>query len=230
MLEFRSSSPTDIPALRRLWTQAFGDSGEYLDIFFRTAYAPERSRVVCRDGKIVGGAYWLRCALGERKLAYVYAVAIEAGCQGQGLGSMLMEDIHRLLTAQGCWGVILVPGDEELRQYYQRFGYRTVSYRRKHAPKPGVPITPAQYARLRRAYLPDNGIVQEGENLALLGELADFYGGNDFICAVSRREGQCLELLSKEAPASGEKIPYTMAKALTDEPMPEEVYFGFGFD
>lgn len=228
MIEFRASEPSDIPALRTLWKQAFGDSEEYLDIFFRTAYAPERSRVVCREGKIAGGAYWLDCSLGETKLAYVYAVAIDESCQSQGLGSRLMEDIHRLLTAQGYFGVLLVPGDEGLRRYYQRFGYRTVSCHGEYHPVPGTRISAERYALLRRSLLPENGVIQEGENMAFLNKLAFFYENESTICAVSRQGNRCLELLGSDAPAR--KTPYAMGKSLTADPLPDCLYFGFGFD
>lgn len=228
MIEFRPSTRADISVLRKLWKEAFCDGDEYLDIFFRTAYAPERSRVLRRDGKIIGGAYWLNCALGERKLAYVYAVAIDGSCQGQGLGSRLMEDIHRALTAQDYEGVLLVPGSEGLRRYYARFGYRTVSYRCEYPSKTGTRITAERYALLRRMLLPSNGVIQEGENLAFLNELAFFYEGEGCICAVSRQGNRCLELLGWGD--SGKKSPYAMAKNLTPAPLPEEIYFGFGFD
>lgn len=228
MTEFRPSAPSDIPALRELWKEAFGDPDEYLDIFFPAAYAPQRSRAVYREGEIIGGAYWLDCFLGERKLAYVYAVAIRASCQGQGLGSRLMEEIHRTLTEQGYAGVLLVPGDEGLRRYYSRFGYRTVSYRGEYTPKAGLPVTAEHYARLRRRRLPENGVIQEGENLRLLEALANFYRGENCVYALSRLDGRCLELLGGEGPA--EKKPYAMAKDLTAEPLPEEIYFAFGFD
>lgn len=228
MIEFRPSAQSDLPALRGLWKEAFGDPDEYLDIFFRRAYAPERSRVVCRNGEIVGGAYWFDCFLGERKLAYVYAVAVKESCQGQGLGSRLMEDIHRHLTGQGYSGVLLVPGDEGLRRYYARFGYRTVSYHSEYPSQTGTQITAERYALLRRKYLPESGIVQEGENLALLNALARFCEGDGYICAVSRQDGHCLELMGWDAPA--EKTPYAMGKSLTADPLPDSLYFGFGFD
>lgn len=231
MAEFRPACPSDLPALRTLWKAAFSDDDKYLDIFFSTAYAPERSRVVCQDDEIVGGAYWLDCSLGAKKLAYVYAVAIAEDCRGQGLGSMLMEDIHRILTQQNYAGVILVPGDEDLRRYYQRFGYRNASPRRIPVQLSSLPmerISPERYALLRRTYLPEDGILQEGENLALLGAMADFFQGDGFITVISGQQ-QCLELLGNTAPVAVEEQPYAMVRELSGS-LPENLYFAFGFD
>ena len=33
-----------IPGLRELWKKAFGDTDEFLDLFFSTAYSPDRCR------------------------------------------------------------------------------------------------------------------------------------------------------------------------------------------
>lgn len=249
MNEFRLSQGSDIPRLRQLWKDAFGDGDSYLDIFFTTAYAPERCIVLIRDGGIAGGAYWLDCSLEGRKLAYVYAVAIAPAMQSRGLGTLLMEQIHRHLAHRGYDAVLLVPGDERLRQYYRRFGYRTISHHRRFTAAAGTAtsiteIDAPEYARLRRRYLPRGGIVQEGENLALLSALARFYRGEDFLAALSG--GGCLELLGNEAAAPaitaalcldqcrfrtpGRDTPYAMGKPLTDAPLPGELYLGFGFD
>ena len=50
-----------IPALRRLWQQAFGDSEQFLDIFFETAYSPDRCRCVIVDDQLAAALYWFDC-------------------------------------------------------------------------------------------------------------------------------------------------------------------------
>ena len=54
MIEFRYTKPEDRPRLTALWQEAFGDTTAYIDAFFETAYAPERSRVALIDGEIMG--------------------------------------------------------------------------------------------------------------------------------------------------------------------------------
>lgn len=249
MNEFRLSRRSDIPRLRRLWKDAFGDKDSYLDIFFAAAYAPERCMVLTREQEILGGAYWLDCELDGKKLAYLYAVAIDPGAQNRGLGTRLMERLHGHLTREGYAAALLVPGSDGLREYYRRFGYRTASHHREFIAQAGTPvpmtkIDAQRYGQLRRRYLPKNGVVQEAENLALLNALADFYEGPGFVAALSRRS--CLELLgnANQAPGitaalnlpqcpfrtPGSTQPYAMAKPLTGAALPEELYFGFGFD
>ena len=50
---------SQIPALRALWKEAFGDSDTYLDLFFDRGYDPDRAMCVS-DGETVAAAlYWL---------------------------------------------------------------------------------------------------------------------------------------------------------------------------
>lgn len=249
MTEFRPSRREEIPLLRQLWKQAFGDSEEYLDLFFKTAYAPERSLVLDSDG-IAAAAYWLDCGLEDRKLAYVYAVAVRKDLQGQGIGTALMKALQKELGEQGYTGIILVPGEESLRHYYQKLGYRTVSRRIRFIASASAAVemtrlTAEAYARLRRDRMGRFCVVQEGESLALLAGMADFFRGEGFLAAVAPGEGVCLELLGDVTAASGitaalgletcefripgQGEPYAMALPLGEE-LPEEVCFGFGFD
>lgn len=229
MTEFRHSFREDLPQLRQLWKACFGDTDSFLDLFFSAAYAPERSLVVLQGNTLCGGAYWFDCSMENKRLAYVYAVAISPARQGKGLGTALMDAIHTRLRALGYDGILLVPGDEGLRRYYERFGYRTCSFRQREVCLPPLsPVSPEQYAVLRRKLLPRNGVIQEGENLVFLSALADFYRAGTAIAALSKEDGSCLEVLGA-APA-GSPAPYAMGLSLTDSPLPEEVYFAFGFD
>jgi len=229
MIEFRASHSGDLPSLRILWKNCFGDSDRFLDLFFSTAYAPQRTLVLSECGEILGAAYWFDCTMGTGSLAYLYGIGISPSRQNQGLGKALMEAIHAELTRQGYDAAVLVPGEESLRRYYAKFGYRTCSFRRREA-APGrlVPIDAGTYFQLRRQLLPENGVVQEGAAIAFLSALADFYQGKGTLAALSKEDGNCLELLGT-AP-TGPTEPYAMAASLTESDLPEEIYFAFGFD
>lgn len=228
MIEFRSSVPEDIPQLRQLWKVCFGDSDSFLDLFFTLAYAPARSEILVEGNKILGAAYWFDCAIGSRKIAYLYAIAISPDVQNRGLGSALMDAVHTSLQKRRYDAALLVPGEESLRRFYGRFGYRTCSCRHTEVFLPSMtPVSPEEYARMRRGMLPENGVLQEGENLAFLSALADFYRGDDAIAALSKEDGSCLELLG--APCVGSTVPYAMGKTLSGTPLPERLYFAFGF-
>lgn len=186
-----------IAELRLLWQEAFGDSEETLDSFFATGYSPDRCHYICEDGIPVSALYWFDCELCGYKLAYVYAVATLKSHRGKGLAHRLMEQTHEILKSQGYAGAILVPGEQELFSYYERLGYRAATKAEElSAVATASPvfisrITPAEYATYRRKYLPEGGVLQEGETLSYLATYAKFYKGEDFLLSATK-EGETL--------------------------------------
>lgn len=182
-MNIKQPTAGDIPALRRLWKEAFGDSDAFLDGFFRTGFAYDRCRCT-EDGS--AALYWFDCAWGGKKLAYIYAVATAASHRGRGLCRMLMEDTHRHLQSHGYAGAILVPGNEGLFRLYGKLGYvpccprQTVTVAAAENAVAVTPISPDAYAAARKAYLPTDAVWQEGATLEYLATFAPFYAGNGF--------------------------------------------------
>lgn len=244
-------TPGQIPGLRALWQEAFGDSNAYLDLFFAHAFAPSRCLCIEETGKIAAAAYWFDCEIPCGKTAYIYAVATANSHRHRGLCHTLMEQIHCLLARQGYCGSLLVPEDETLRRLYTEMGYHAFGGIREFSCAAGPSplslraIGAEEYARLRRAYLPRNSVLQERENLEFLASFANFYAGEDFLLAASR-EGALLwgmELLGNADAAPGilkslgagrgvfrtpGPNPFAMYRPLTQTPAPG--YFAFAFD
>lgn len=239
-------------ALRGLWTEAFGDTGAFLDTFFSTAYSPARCRRLILDGAPAAALYWFDCAWAGEKLAYLYAVATKAAYRGQGLCRALMEDTHALLTRQGYSGTLLVPGTPDLFRFYEKLGYATCTQVREFSqtagaiPVPLRAVGPEEYGALRRRLLPPKAVIQEGENLTFLASQASFYAGEDLLLAAFIEDGvlHCPELLgnSHAAPgilaalgcaaghfrAPGPGKPFAMYHPLCVSQAP--AYFGLAFD
>lgn len=200
-----------IADLRKLWQQAFGDSDETLDAFFATGFSPDRCHYLMENDVVVSALYWFDCALSGQKLAYLYAVATCEKCRGRGLGRRLMEETHELLKEKGYAGVILVPGSKELFGMYGKLGYQVAGTVREFVAKQGempvalTEINAAEYACLRKTYLPDGGVIQEGALLAFLGTYARFYKGEDFLLSATSDGGQLIaqELLGNADAAPG---------------------------
>lgn len=196
--------------LKSLWQLAFGDSMEFIDLFFRTAYAPERCCFLTEENQITAALYWLDCEIAGQKQAYIYAVVTHPDHRGKGLCNQLMAKTHSLLKQQGYTGALLRPADPGLRQMYSKLGYQdctTVSefHCAAGTPIPLKKIGTEEYARLRRQFLPDKGVLQEGVSLSYLASYCDFYAGEGFLMAGSA-EGQVFhgtELLGNQAAAPG---------------------------
>lgn len=238
---------SQVPQLRVLWQEAFGDSDAALDCFFDNAYAPECCLCITDEAKAVAAAYWFCCG----EYAYIYAVATAKSHRGQGLCHALMDALHALLARRGYAGAIVVPGEESLRGFYADMGYKNFGGIRQFACRAGTqPVTlrnvkAEEFAPLRRALLPTGAVVQEQKNLAYLQAYAQFYAGDGFLLTAIRdgEELQGLELLGDADAAPGilaalgaksgtfrtpGDAPFAMHKPLSKEKPP--TYFGFAFD
>lgn len=125
------SRPGDIPALRRMWAQAFGDGDELLDGFFSRLYRPEDAFVIREDGRARAMAFQLPMTICENgrgwRAAYLYAVATEEAARGKGYGTKLLDYAGTVLAERGYKALLLVPGEPALRAFYRARGYEDFS-------------------------------------------------------------------------------------------------------
>ena len=183
-------SPDKIPSLRALWREAFGDTDDFLDIFFSTAFSPERCRCISDGDRAVAALYIFDCEYESHRIAYIDAVATAVSHRGHGLCRTLMDETHCQLKALGYAGCILVPGSSELFELYRKMGYKvcahigTLEAAADNSTIEIRTIDKNEYAALRRYYLPIGGVIQESESIAFLASQASFYAGDDFVLAV----------------------------------------------
>ena len=243
-----------IPALRRLWKQAFGDTDAFLDSFFSIAFSPERCRCAFADGEPVAALYWFDCRLQDRKLAYLYAVATHKDFQNRGFCRALMENTHAHLRKQDYDAAILVPFGQSLFRFYEKLGYRTATHIREfscaagNTPATLQPLDGEKYAALRREYLPHGGVRQEGAALALLQDQARFYAGDGFLLIAAWENGDlrlpeflgdtaflpgaiaALDATAATVRTPGTGKPFSMFLPLSDALQPFPAYFGLALD
>lgn len=188
IIEFRPPRPGEEPALRALFTEAFGDA-DFTDLFFRTGYAAERC-LTASDGALLAAAHWFDCTLDGQRAAYLYGIAAFEAYRGRGIGSKLIREAVTVLRNQGYQAIFLVPAEPSLFGYYERLGFRTAGTIREErvtaaAPIPIRRLTAEGYAAARRAYLPEHSLIQEGPCLALFSGYADFYATEHALAAVT---------------------------------------------
>ena len=196
--------------LRALWRLAFGDSEELIAGFFASGYSPLRCRCAVENGNVAAALYWFDAEFRGQKFAYLYAVATHPDFRNRGRCRALMADTVACLTGRGYDGALLMPQDVGLREMYARMGFRdccTVSEFSCDAGEAVAlrPVPEAEYARLRREYLPPEGVIQEGANLSYLKSYAALYAGEDFLLAAAP-DGDSLtgmELLGNAEAAPG---------------------------
>ena len=241
-----------LDGLKALWGKAFGDSEEMIELFFQTAYAPQRCRYLEEGGQVTSALYWMDAVAYGQKLAYIYGVATDPDHRGKGLCRKLMEKTHEDLAEQGCSGAILMPAEPGLRKMYASMGYQECSTMGSFACQAGDAVAVRridreEYALLRRKYLPEGGVIQEGESLAYLQTYAQFYAGEDFLLAAVHETDSLfgVELLGNQAAAPGilkamgyeqgtfrtpdGETPFAMYLPLTENAK-KPTYLGLAFD
>ncbi len=253
-MNIKSPLHTDIPHLRRLWQEAFGDTEEFLDLFFAQGFSPKRCLYIEEEGNAAAVLYWFDCEWNGKKIAYIYAVATAKAHRGKGLCHKLMDHTHKHLKDAGYAGAILVPGSPSLFKFYESMGYKTSCYVQEFtcSAEEGkinlTKITKDDFAALRRKYLPENSVIQENENLDFLSSYATFYKGDDFILAAYKDKNNlvCPEISgnTENAPqivnalgckkglfrTCGDFMPFAMYLPLQESDNTHPEYFGFAFD
>ena len=241
-----------IPALKQLWKDSFHDTDAFIEDFFSAGFLFDHCRCVISGGVLCAALYWFDCEQTGVRLAYLYAVATAADFRGRGICRSLLEDTRKLLQEKGYGGILLVPGDEGLARMYEKLGFAPctgfdlLTCEAGEAPVTLREVSGEAYGRLRRAYLPTGGVVQEGRNLEFLERQAALYAGADFILAAQREENRLtgLELLGKRTAAPGilnalgctegsfrvpgTEHPFAMYLPLREGSAP--TYFGLAFD
>ncbi len=181
-------TPDDIPALKCLWQEAFGDSEAFVDTFFSTGFAPERSCCLREGSDIATAVYWFDCTWQGKPVAYLYALATAEKFRGQGRATALLSHVHSLLTDRNYAGCLLVPGEPGLFPFYEKMGYfslncaETVTVSAED-PIPVRKIDAGEFVRLRRAFLDPNDAVLGIESTRFLAAGWTFYAGNRWVLA-----------------------------------------------
>ena len=252
----RIDKPTKdaIPALRALWKESFSDPDAFIDLFFRTAFSPDRCRCITEGDEILAALYFFDAEADGRRIAYLYAIATRKAHRGKGLCRMFMEDTHRYLSTEGYAGALLVPGSDALFDFYEKMGYKTATFLdslEASASESKISLKRVgrdEYAVARRRLLPPRGVIQEGESLAFLETMAELYIA-DGVALAAREEPEGLygiELLGDRALAPdilftlgyakgsfrtlGDTVPFSMYLPLTVEEHAPPSHYGFAFD
>lgn len=116
-----------IPSLISLWNRVFGDSEEYIRLFFKKAYYDSECFAEINDGEIVSAFFLLKCKINYKGNSYcgryLYAAATSAEYRGKGIMSSLIKEAVAYCESQKLDFIALVPADDGLYNFYKSFGF-----------------------------------------------------------------------------------------------------------
>lgn len=125
-MKIRSFLQQDEGAVIRLWNECglvrpWNDPKK--DIARKLTIQPELFLVVEKEDRVVGSAM-----IGyEGHRGWVYYLAVDPSCQGQGIGQALMREAEDLLIERGCPKIQLLvrSNNVQVLDFYAKLGYET---------------------------------------------------------------------------------------------------------
>lgn len=116
----------DIPRLKEIWRESFGDTPEYISLFFDSVFDEAMPLAFYCDGRPAAVLYRLKCRVSAGSEGfggrYIYAAATLEGYRRRGFMGQLLGFAQREAEAAGDF-LALVPGTERLYEYYSGYGY-----------------------------------------------------------------------------------------------------------
>lgn len=119
-------------AIKKLWSEVFHDSREYVDMYFDRVYRDSDVLAVITDGKLESSMllqeYRFLYQGTETGMGYIAGAMTRRTSRGKGLmGNLIKESFSRAYD-RGDMMVSLIPSHDWLYFYYDRFGFSTVFY------------------------------------------------------------------------------------------------------
>ena len=140
MITLRRLTEQDFPRLRHIWKKNWGD--EFM-VVRGIVYHPEHLEgFIAYDGPDCLGEITYALSNGECEI-----VTLDSECEGQGLGTKLINAVVEEARKQNCHRVFLITTNDNLNAlgFYQKRGFELVKIHRgavdeSRKIKPGIPL------------------------------------------------------------------------------------------
>lgn len=130
----RLSNTDDIPGIITLWKEAFGDTKEDICFFLDAHFKPENTVVNDFDEKITSVLFLIDGFMHindcDYPSYYLYAACTLKEYRGRGQMAELLDFATKTAQNRKKYFICLKPAEESLFDYYSRFGYKTVFYKK----------------------------------------------------------------------------------------------------
>ena len=130
--EIREYRIFDVPAMRRLWHEIFGDPEELTEIFYIMLPDMGSAVVAVEDKKIIGmanvingmelmesGVQYVEHVKEPPVCGYIYAVAVAPEHRGRGIGKALCLEAEKLAKKRESDIVCTLPASQSLYKWYK---------------------------------------------------------------------------------------------------------------
>lgn len=118
------------PLVRQMWKTCFGDTEEFLDIYFHYKYKNENTLIYFDGDKAVASLQMLPYTItfyGETiPFAYLAGLCTLPEYRKRGYMAELIREAHRVIYERGISLSILIPAEDWLYQFYEKYDYEQV--------------------------------------------------------------------------------------------------------
>jgi len=167
---------TMLSDLKAIWQECFGDSREYIDMYFSGRFKKGKCLVYIADdvvcamlviydaGVMLGGEY--------KKLGYIYGVCTRPEYRGRGISGKLLAYARDYISKNGGFSV-LAPATESLVEFYKKRGFSEAFYvrqagwetERSTVEAELLPVSAEEYKMLRDDSFARDGYVLWGSEM-----------------------------------------------------------------
>lgn len=117
---------------RDLWRHCFSDSEDFVELYFRRRFTEERNQALWEDNKVIASLqripYTMTLFGCEIPISYVSGVCTHPDYRKKGYMPRLLADAHRQMAKENALISTLIPAEDWLKGYYNRFGYAVSFY------------------------------------------------------------------------------------------------------
>lgn len=110
-----------------LWRKTFGDSEDFIRLYFDKIYQSEYNVVSQIGGRVVGALQTLPFNMlihgNVVKTAYISGVSVDEEYRRQNIGTSLMQQAHDMLYYENVVFATLIPAEPWLYDWYASYGY-----------------------------------------------------------------------------------------------------------
>lgn len=131
LLECATATPADKQALVQNWQDAFGDDSAFINFVFDQFAGLEHTVLARENGQAIASICAIPVTLGRYKGVYLYGVNTRKDFRGRKVMDTLLRYLHQKEAQAGMDFAVLVPAERSLFDYYARYGYKTLFYRRQ---------------------------------------------------------------------------------------------------
>jgi len=139
------SQPADKQQIEDLWKISFGDSDDFIRLFFDRVYKDEQTLVIRQHDQVVSALqilpYEMAFCGATVSAGYICGVCTLPSERGKGLMSKLMQQAIEVMKQRDYAIAILIPATPQLFNLYRRFDFTDIFYYALEDIQAGKPAT-----------------------------------------------------------------------------------------